>query len=484
MYKLKELPRAIGGYQTDFIEVEPDPQIDEIAKTLEREELQELLQSLVHQFDPFKWRLLIPYCRYGTGKQMNAIAAMIKKWQVWGDFDAAGRRFIIVLHGAMMLSDTREAMFLIEKWGLLDELAKRKNTTAQVLRDTVLTEFDLDANGSKLYDLGNAVIIASLGEDLSIHLFKETDGKDVRSLPKRGADDEIYQAANADLADLKKNIKKAIKNRVDQLKDDFVSGTATKAADWKASYINNYVLKRVASLLVWQWQHEKIIRHFMLTIDGNLIDCNKQTVELPDTSMIRVAHPIEIPKEELECWKELLTEKQIAQPFVQIFEPIYRIELAQAVKYYTGIELPMFLLRGLRKEGLRVDLDSTEPIEIALHGRAVSASASIVNFGTGIWSFNEQSIPFDSIVKLERVHIGGTPRAVNHEIYAMDKALIENRVRNGDIAAIQAFSYGITAKTIQHLIDVSIEVKQMECTAWLMNFKNEHFPYALADLEL
>ena len=66
----------------------------------------------------------------------------------------------------------------------------------------------------------------------------------------------------------------------------------------------------------------------------------------------------------------------------------------------------------------------------------------------------------------------------------MDKALIENRVRNGDIAAVQAFSRAITAKTIQHLIDVSIQVEQMEVTAWLMNYKNDHFPYTFADLEL
>ena len=120
MQKLKELPRSIGGYQTDFVEVEPDSQIDEIAATLEREELQALLGDLIFKFDPFKWRLLLPYCRYGSGKQINALAPWAKKWAVWGDYDAAGRRFIIVLHGAMMLNESREAMFLVEKWGLLD----------------------------------------------------------------------------------------------------------------------------------------------------------------------------------------------------------------------------------------------------------------------------------------------------------------------------------------------------------------------------
>lgn len=484
MYKLKELPRAIRGYQYDFIEVDPDPQIDEIAAALDREELQELLQSLIHQFDPFKWRLLLPYCRYGSGKQMNAIAAMIKKWQVWGDFDATGRRFIIVLHGAMMLNESREAMFLIEKWGLLEEYAERMNTTADVLRYTVLTEFDLDVDGSKHYDIGNAVIAASIAQNLSVSLLNETNGKDIKSLPKKGADPETYESASKDFTDLKKNIKNAVKSIVNKLKEDFVSGSEIKASDWKASYIQNYVLKRIASLLVWQWKDDKTVLRFMLTMDGSFIDCAVQPVEVRDEGTICLAHPIEIPAEELECWKDLLTEKQIAQPFIQIFEPVSALDLKAAAVRYTGIGLPMFLLRGLAKEGINVDLDSTEPIEIGLDGYAIQANASIVDFGTGFWSYTERSIPFDAIVKLEHINIAGTPRAVNHEIYAMDKALIENRVRNGDIAAVQAFSNGITAKTIQHLIDVSIQVEQMECTAWLMNYKNEHFPYALADLEL
>jgi len=485
MYKLKELPRAIGGYQTDFIEVEPDPQIDEIAEALDREDLRELLESLIHQFDPFKWRLLIPYCRYGSGKQINAIAAMIKKWQVWGDYDAAGRRFIIVLHGAMMLNESREAIFLIEKWGLLEEYAERMNTTADVLRYTVLTEFDLDVDGSKHYDLGNAVIAASIASDLSVSLVNENSGKEVKSLPKKGADPEKYEAASKDFTDLKKNIKNAVKSIVNKLKEDFVSGSEINTSDWKASYVNNYVLKRIASLLVWQWQHEKTARRFMLTMDGSFIDCAGQPVEVRDEGTICLAHPIEIPAEELECWKDLLTQKQIAQPFVQIFEPVSTLDPAEAAARYTGIELPMFLLRGLSKEGIEVDLDSTEPIEIGIHGRAIEANASIVDFGTrNSFAFTERSISFDAIVKLEDVSIIGTPRAVNHEIYAMDKALIENRVRNGNIAAVQTFSSAITAKTIQHLIDVSIEAQQMECTAWLLNYKNEHFPIAWEDLEL
>lgn len=481
MQKLKELPRSIGGYQTDFVEVEPDPQIDEIAKTLEREELQELLQSLIHQFDPFKWRLLLPYCRYGSGKQMNAIAAMIKKWQVWGDFDAAGRRFIIVLHGAMMLSDTREAMFLMEKWGMFDAYARTRNTTAEVLRDSVLTEFDLDSDGSKHYNLGNSIIAASINQDLTLSLFNETTGKEVKSLPKRGADEEKYAAASAEFADLKKNIKNAVKNRVARFKENFVSPVDVKASDWKSSYTKNYVLKRLASLLVWQWQHKESAFRFMLEMDGIFIDCTGRPVEVADIGSIILAHPVEIPTEELDCWKTLLTEKQIAQPFVQMFEPVCELDPSVVVSQYEGIELPMFLLRGLAKEGVK-DIDFMyEGSWLHIQGKAITINASVISGG---YFYTERAIPFDAVVSLNEVKFVGTPRAVNHEIYAMDKALIENRVRNGDIVAVEAFSRGITGKTIQDLIDVSMQVDQMEVTAWLMNYKNDHFPYTFADLEL
>jgi hypothetical protein len=475
MQQVKELTRDIGGYQSDS-------QIDEIADALDREELQVFMEHLISECDPLEQpRLLLPYCRYGSGKQMNALASLGKKWTDWGKYSVWGRRADIAMRGAMTLNDSREAMFLVEKWGLLEEYAKFRNTTADVLRDTVLTEFGLDEDGSKRYDLGNAVIAASILQDLSVSLFNETTSKEVKSLPKRGANPEKYAAASKDFADLKKNIKNAVKSRVERLKENFVSGRELKAADWKASYLNNYVLKRVASLLVWQWKNEESTTRFMLTVDGTFIGCNGQPVEVSDAGSIAVAHPVEIPAEELECWKTLLTDQQIAQPFVQIFEPICDMDSSVVVAQYEGIELPMFLLRGLAKEGVN-DIDFMyEGGWLHIQGKAITINANVISGG---YFYTERAIPFDAIVRLNKVKIEGTPRAVNHEIYAMDKALIENRVRNGDIAAVQASSRVITAKTVQHLIDVSIQVEQMEVTAWLMNYKNDHFPYTFADLEL
>ncbi|GAA5342907.1 MAG: hypothetical protein canaca05_04000 [Anaerolineaceae bacterium] len=367
MQKLKVLPKKISSYRSDFIKVERDAQIDEIADALEREDLQQLLERLITEYDPidYPW-LLLPYCRYGSGKQMNALASRGKKWENWYEYLAKGRTRIMILRGAMLLNESREAMFLMDKWGLLDELARRMNTTADVLRYTVLTEFDLDVDGSKHYDLGNAVIAASIASDLSVSLVNENSGKEVKSLPKKGADPEKYEAASKDFTDLKKNIKNAVKSIVNKLKEDFVSGSEINTSDWKASYVNNYVLKRIASLLVWQWQHEKTARRFMLTMDGSFIDCAGQPVEVRDEGTICLAHPIEIPTEELECWKDLLTQKQIAQPFIQLFEPVYRIDPSQAAARYEGMTIPIFLLRGMANDGIKIDSDNVEGVVMTL----------------------------------------------------------------------------------------------------------------------
>lgn len=475
MFKFKEFPKY------HEYKVEKDSQADAIAETLDREDLQQLLEQLVERYkDPFKWRLLIPYCRYGNGSQMKKISADFKSWQILRSETVSDRKFLF--QEAIMLNDTREAMLIIDKWGFLDTYAKRKNTTADILRDTVLTEFDLDANGSKRYDLGNAMIVATLREDLTIHLFNETTGKNVRLLPTKGADPEKLSIASEDLADLKKNIKNAVKSKVNKLKEDFVSASESRASDWKTSYTQNYVLKRIASLLVWQWNLNTTTSRFMLIMDGSFIDCSGQPVEVGDEGMICLAHPVELPTEELECWKEYLTQKQIAQPYVQIFEPVIDMDPAVVSEHYEGVELPLYLLKGLSREGVKLEYGRVDDYAyLDLHGYAVSA---VVEYDDQPSLYVVPSLAFDQIVKLSNVRINGTRRAINHEIYAMDKALISNRVRNGDIAAVQAVSHVITAKTIEHLIDVSIKAQQMECTAWLMNYKKDHFPYTFADLEL
>ena len=69
--------------------------------------------------------------------------------------------------------------------------------TEDELRDKYLSDVGLDEQGGKAYDLGSQTVKARLQKDLSF-LFELPNGKTAKSLPKKGADTEKYEAAKAD----------------------------------------------------------------------------------------------------------------------------------------------------------------------------------------------------------------------------------------------------------------------------------------------
>jgi hypothetical protein len=449
---------------------------DEIAAALEREDLQRSLNRifLIADLDKYPY-IMIPYCRYGSGKQMNELALFEKKWL---QQRRGGKKKNNIMRSAMLLNDSREAVLLIDNWGLLEIYAAMRNTNAEMLRYTVLAEFDLDENGSKRYDLGNAVLTASLTPQLTVSLFNETTGKEAKSLPKRGADPERYALASKDFTTFKTNIKKIYKRLIELLKVEFILPKKLSAANWKKIYIDNYVLKRLASLLVWRWQDNENIVYFMPTIDGTFLNCSNNQIMIGDEGEITLAHPIELDTEELDCWRELLVRNEIVQPFVQMLEPKYVLDPDVVVKQYLGIDVPMFLVRGLAKEGILEGW--VENFETEFMGHAIQFYVKYVD---GI-ALAKRFIYHDQTVNITQVHFYGPPRAKNHEIFVMDKMFLESRIYNGDIVAIQDFSRAITRGTIEHLIDVSTKVEKAEVTAWLMRYKEANFPDMSAELKL
>ena len=62
----------------------------------------------------------------------------------------------------------------------------------------------------------------------------------------------LWAEANAHFSEMKKSVKKIIKNRKDTLFEDFLSGRTRKADAWKISYLENPLLRMVATILVWK----------------------------------------------------------------------------------------------------------------------------------------------------------------------------------------------------------------------------------------
>lgn len=218
-------PAHISTYKRDYIQVNFVKEANRAAELLDRESLLGLLDQLLKYH--VSWH--IPYCRYADGKRIVSLNSQMQAWASWYMHGSRGRSNIITVRDTMLLSDTREAMLYLDKvetWKgtVLDEYAKLRHTDTKTLRGTVLADFGLDAEGKKVYDLGGNTVTVTLAQNLTLSIFDGNAGKAVKSIPKKEADPEKYEAAKADFAEMKKNVKKVVKAWVDQLFNRFLSG--------------------------------------------------------------------------------------------------------------------------------------------------------------------------------------------------------------------------------------------------------------------
>ena len=90
-------------------------------------------------------------------------------------------------------------------------------------------------------------------------------------------------------------------------------------------------------------------------------------------------------------------------------------------------------------------------------------------------------------VELRELEITGRQRmtrTINHALYTFDGLCVESIVRANQADRLAAQANVLTEKNILHLIDAAQEANSTDCLIWLMNYKNEHFPSAVDDLEL
>lgn len=445
---------------------------DQIAEKLEKKELQKLLEDLFTKYTFKKVpELMFPYFRYGSPEQVMGFDYKSLRWPL-----------DLVYCYASIFSDTKEYFLWVEKTTMFKDYAKLRQTTMDKLRDLALGDFGLDKEGKKVYDLDSAEIEVSLGDDFSLNLYNKTTGKKVKSLPKKGADEKKYAEVAADYKSLKSNVKKAVKSRVNQFQSEFLTGKYKKMVDWEAANMDNAVFNKVAVLLVWEHKSGSKKVRFMVDAEGNFRDYSGNSLKLAKSGSVCVAHPVEIPEEELQGWKTYLTENKIAQPFTQIFEPVYTIKEEEIKGRFEGVEVPLFVLTKLSKELVYVGNTVEEGYtSLYLSGDAVYADLEYVNPQR---YFSFKMIPYDTAVCIKNIKVSGNERQINHDVFVMDKAVLENHVRANHIKAVMESAFAVTEKNIQRLIDVSVETEAAECTAWLLSYKNEHYPNSFDDLSL
>jgi hypothetical protein len=329
-----------------------------------------------------------------------------------------------------------------------------------VLRDTVLVEFGLDEQGHKSYDLGNTTVVVSLNSDLSLSLFDSVANKVVKSIPKRGAVSELYEAANADFSVLKKDIKKAVKSRNDALFKDFLSGRERDAKSWVTSFTKNPLLHQIAQLLVWSQGKDT----FTLTSDA-AIDCTGAAYKINENVPIKVAHPIEMSKAALEAWQKYFTSHGLKQPFAQIWEPVINPEAIKEDRY-KGCMIPYFRFRGQEKHGIVVE-DYNFHDEIYITFDDCDADVERIDW-------KRHSIDNNDRFEIKSFKFREFNRQVNHIVAYLDKVAVYDRILKDDSSIVDILDC-FTLAQLTEFIDLAIKNNCTNCLAILLDYKSKKF---------
>lgn len=468
--QLTERPTHTSEYRTAISPFRIRPDADYVAAALDREDLLRLLRDRVPVDQAYTSpQALAPLCRFGTDADVDRVISAMNKWSKWGSYGKSGRSAIIVARGAVLLSDTRAAAIYADKVGLLRYYANLHGTDAEILHEKQLADFGLDENGVKVYDLGNATIEVSLGRNLALTLYDRDTGKVVNALPKRGADPDKYQKASDSLSDMKKNLKKVVKARSEELLGRFLfeSRVSQDAQHWKDSYLKIPLLHRIAELIVWRQGESR----FTLDKEGAR-DVTGAAYEIGDED-VYIAHPMSMTQAEVAAWQRYFTEEGLTQPFDQIWEPVVDTD-AVTPDRYKGVRFPFYRFKGQEKHGIRVDDQSY--FEDGRYYRNVRIELSGLQSVVERVEGSVDRIDANDLYEIGHLSVPRRSYVANHVLAYLDKITVISRIYQDD-PSIRSMLDEFTSVQIDEFLSIASEKQCVKVMALLLDHKNKHFAH-------
>ncbi|GAA1576752.1 hypothetical protein GCM10009678_69290 [Actinomadura kijaniata] len=141
------------------------------------------------------------------------------------------------------------------------------------------------------------------------------DGKPLRGVPAAVRAD--HRTVLKDLRDRTKRINTQLATLARALEGGYTADPAHTYARWRSALLDHPLAGAVAGRLIWE-------------IDGRAVLPALQDVPdaAPDAP-VRLWHPIGHAPEEIRAWRDLITERELRQPFKQAFREIYLLTPAE-----------------------------------------------------------------------------------------------------------------------------------------------------------
>lgn len=151
-----------------------------------------------------------------------------------------------------------------------------------------------------------------------------------------------YLETDGDLETNKEAFKKCQK---EELFRKYLGGGHWKEKEWQELYREVNMLRELVEPLVW------VQGDNTFAIDGErIVDCNGNEYSF-NKARIRLAHPMEMKKDEVEKWQNYLKERKLEPYFNQLGEKVYTAEEIKPDRY-KGIKISISELCGREEHGI------------------------------------------------------------------------------------------------------------------------------------
>lgn len=277
--------------------------------------------------------------RASQGKALIAMLAWIEHPSATQLMLAIGSRF-------------RTRSFQEEATRQAEALADRKGWSLAELADRTIPSAGFDDDGVLELSYGPRAFQAKLLPDFKVELFNP-EGKKIAALPEPRQDDDAESAKQAKKAfsSAKKELKSIVDLQTDRLYEALCTQREWPYEDWKTYLFAHPVVRHLVQRLVWvQVEDGNVAQIFRPMDDGSLSDCDDNTVTLPDTAKVRLAHDSLLNSDEVTAWQQHLVDYEVKPLFQQLGKGRYSLpaELAQAdqVLDFKGHMLETYALRG------------------------------------------------------------------------------------------------------------------------------------------
>jgi predicted DNA-binding WGR domain protein len=252
----------------------------------------------------------------------------------------------------------------------IEEVAEGLGLTSEQLADRLVPDFGLDPNGSLLLGYGPRRFVVGFDEQLKPYV-EDENGKRRKDLPAPGARDDAEQApaARKRFADLKKDVRTVAGDQIRRLEAAMVGRRDWSVAEFTDLFVRHPLTWHLARRLVWLSDGTA----FRVAEDRTLADVEDDTLTLPDTARITIAHPLDLAGT-LDAWAEVFADYEILQPFPQLGRPVYALtgeeRAASRLTRFEGVTVSTGKVLGLERHGWARE----EPQDAGIQGQIARAA--------------------------------------------------------------------------------------------------------------